>query len=73
MKFSLTALTLVLSVIISACSSPQPMWRKAGISQFDINNTLAKCRYDIGMAKVDQRERTLLISDCMNSQGYRYN
>jgi hypothetical protein len=59
-------------LILTACSSAQPMWRKAGITPFDMNSTLAKCRYEVRAAKVAQNERNAMVSDCMESQGFRY-
>ena len=46
----------VSTLLLSACSTSQPMWRKAGITPHDVNNALAKCRYDVGLAKVNQNE-----------------
>ena len=37
------------------------MWRKAGITPHDVNNTLAKCRYDVGLAKVNQNEKAAVF------------
>jgi hypothetical protein len=48
------------------------MWRKAGITPHDVNNALAKCRYDVGLAKVNQNEKSEMIQDCMMAQGFRY-
>ena len=62
----------IMLLSITACSS-QPMWRKVGVSPFDIQNTLAKCRYDIGLAKISSQEKHEMTRDCMVSQGYRYN
>ena len=69
-----TYLTLISVALfsITACSS-QPMWRKPGVSPFDTQNTLAKCRYDIGLAKISNQEKYEMTRDCMISQGYRYN
>lgn len=63
---------LMLSTIIVGCSST-PMWRKVGMSPFDIQNTLAKCRYDVGLAKISQNEKAEMVRDCMMAQGFRYN
>lgn len=62
----------VSTLLISACSTSQPMWRKAGITPYDANSALAKCRYDIGLAKVNQNEKAEMIQDCMMAQGFRY-
>ena len=62
----------VSTLLLSACSTSQPMWRKAGITPHDVNNALAKCRYDVGLAKVNQNEKSEMIQDCMMAQGFRY-
>ena len=62
----------VSTLLLSACSTSQPMWRKAGITPHDVNNALAKCRYDVGLAKVNQNEKAEMIQDCMMAQGFRY-
>ncbi len=72
MKQNFLILGILSSLLFSACSTAQPMWRKAGVTPFDMQNTLAKCRYDIGIAKVTQQEKIEMTRDCMISQGYRY-
>ncbi len=49
-----------------------PGWYKEGISPSDTENILAKCRYDIGIAKVNANDKAELIADCMRYQGYRF-
>ncbi len=58
------------TLLVSACSTSQPMWRKAGITPHDTNNALAKCRYDVGLAKVNQNEKAEMIRDCMMAQEF---
>ena len=73
MKVSIFAIGMLLAMsTFVGCSSAQPMWRKAGITPFDMNSTLAKCRYEVRAAKVEQNERNAMVSDCMESQGFRY-
>ena len=72
MKKTIIGALAVSTLLISACSTSQPMWRKAGIAPHDVNNALAKCRYDVGLAKVNQNEKTEMIQDCMMAQGFRY-
>lgn len=62
----------IFSIFISACSTSQPMWRKEGVTPYDTKNSFAKCRYEIGMAKISQDERAELVSHCMESNGFRY-
>ena len=73
MKKTVLTLMTASALLLSACSTSQPMWRKVGVLPFDMNNTLAKCRYDVGIAKVTQQEKAEMVHDCMVSQGYRYN
>ena len=73
MKVSILAIGMILAMsTFVGCSSAQPMWRKAGITPFDMNSTLAKCRYEVRAAKVEQNERNAMVSDRMESQGFRY-
>ncbi len=72
MKKIIIGALAISTLLISACSTSQPIWRKAGISVHDSNNALGKCRYDIGLAKVSQNEKAEMIRDCMMAQGFRY-
>lgn len=72
MKKTIIGALAVSTLLLSACSTSQPMWRKAGITPHDVNNALAKCRYDVGLAKVNQNEKAEMIQDCMMAQGFRY-
>ena len=73
MKFSVFTSILVTSLIVSGCSSaPKATWKKPGISQHNINNSMQKCRYDIGMAKVSREKENYLFKACMRSEGNRY-
>lgn len=73
MKTSILTIGMLLMIgAFVGCSSAQPMWRKAGVTPFDMNNALAKCRYEVRAAKVEQNERNAMVSDCMESQGFRY-
>jgi hypothetical protein len=70
MKKTLIILSVVLS--LSGCAEAPPMWQKAGVMPFDMENVLAKCRYDIGLSKIDREDRGENVKNCMNAQGYRY-
>jgi lipoprotein NlpI len=72
MKFTVLGALTLTALLLSACSTSQPMWRKPNVTMYESNNTLAKCRYDIGLAKVNQNEKQEMIKDCMNAQGFRY-
>lgn len=66
-KISLLALSVC---ALSACGSA-PTWEKAGVTMDERDNTFSKCRYEIGIAKVDRDEREELLTDCMRAGGYR--
>ncbi|MEQ4923439.1 hypothetical protein [Proteus hauseri] len=63
---------LISSVLILSSCVVGPGWYKEGVPYDDAQNTLAKCKFDIGIAKVNSNEKTELIAECMKSQGYRY-
>lgn len=60
------------SLVLTACVST-PTWNKLGVDAYETNNQLAKCQYEIGLAKVSQTEKQVLLSQCMKSKGFRYN
>ncbi|WP_455233067.1 hypothetical protein [Geopseudomonas aromaticivorans] len=55
---------------LSACGST-PTWEKAGATMDERDNLISKCRYQIGINKVDEDEREALLSDCLRAEGYR--
>lgn len=73
MKVSILTSVLASVLILSGCSSaPKSTWKKAGISQHDTHNAIQKCRYQIGIAKVESEREKSLFGSCMESEGYRY-
>jgi len=46
-------------------------WAKPKVSLQTAQNIHAKCKYDVGMNKVPQAEKQILISDCMKMKGFR--
>lgn len=69
MKKYLIALLAVTLLVITGCGS-KASWKKNGVSRYDMQNTLAKCRYDVGLAKVSARDKKVMEKNCMISQGY---
>ncbi|MFC6051364.1 hypothetical protein A6M14_01450 [Acinetobacter sp. Ac_877] len=69
-NYSIALLTLSLLVLVGCGSTAS--WKKNGISRYDMQNTLAKCRYDVGLAKVNAKEKKSMENNCMISQGYRF-
>lgn len=62
---------VLITLVLTACASPT--WNKSGVSQYETQNQLSQCRYEMGLAKVDQKEREVLLNQCMKSKGFRYN
>jgi len=62
--------TIAAACILSACGSA-PTWEKAGATMDERDNLISKCRYQIGLNKIDEDERKEMLSDCMRAEGYR--
>ncbi|QIG05456.1 hypothetical protein GTK47_08935 [Proteus sp. ZN5] len=71
MKINIKYFLFISIFILNGCVVG-PGWYKEGISYENSQNILAKCKYDIGIAKVSSNEKPELIAECMKSQGYRY-
>ena len=75
MKTSIFTGIVAATLVLSACSSAptvQPTWQKVGISKHDTHSAIQKCRYQIGIAKVNNEKESVLFNSCMESEGYRY-
>ncbi len=75
MKLSIIFSSIICLSMVSSCTvapSASPMWQKAGISQDDTRSTMQKCKYQIGIAKVNSERESSLFSSCMEAEGYRY-
>lgn len=70
MKKYLITLLAISFITFTGCSTTT--WKKNGVTNYDMQNTLAKCRYDVGLAKVNATDRKAMENNCMISQGYRY-
>jgi hypothetical protein len=78
-------LTILISIVLifslSSCKRKryrrsQPVqvfkfWAKPRVSLRTAQNIHAKCKYDVGMNKVPQVEKKILIDDCMKMKGFR--
>lgn len=70
---SLKLLTVITtSLLLSACATPQAYWQKTGVSPDDTHTALAECRYQVKLNKIESAEREQVISDCMESKGFRW-
>jgi len=64
--------TLALLTFVAGCASPQAAWRKDGVSPDGITSALSECKYQVGLNKVPEGERKELITNCMQSKGFRW-
>jgi GTP cyclohydrolase III len=68
---ALGGLTSIL--FLSGCvSDPTFAWRKSNTTLQDTGSAQAKCRYDVGIAKVAPADKPQMIADCMQAQGFRW-
>lgn len=52
--------------------APLKQWYKQGASNADVRQSLATCKYDVGMNKVPESQRVNLIISCMEKDGYSW-
>lgn len=69
MKFALTSVILL---ALSACSSPNAEWVKPQASKDETYTQFSECSYQVGLAKVAEPQRELMVAHCMRGKGYRY-
>lgn len=77
-------LPILMLAVLSGCATTPMTWQKQGVSAYDTQNQLSKCRYEVGMvgkqkfgfkdslSKIGGDDQTQLVADCMMSQGFRY-
>ena len=64
---------MLMAFTLLGCIQPAKLqWHKKGISKFDTNTILAKCKYEVGINKVNPIAQIELIQNCMISQGFRW-
>lgn len=63
-------------VFVTACSTPHnPQWVKPNVTPYERQNTISRCKYEIGMnnSVQDNSEKARnLFRQCMQKEGYRY-
>lgn len=67
-----TLLASLLLLSLAACSTPKAEWVKPGASKDDTYTQLSECSYQVGLAKVPNSERELMVAHCMRGKGFRY-
>ena len=56
-----------------AVAEPKAGWVKQGVSQYDAENALAQCEYDVSMQKLETpAEKDKTVKNGMMRQGFRY-
>lgn len=69
-KFIIPSLCVVM--LATACASPQPTWRKPGVSADDTVSALSECKYQIGLNKIPEAQQKEMLGQCMQAKGYRW-
>ena len=64
--------SVAISLLVGGCVTPQPAWRKTGVTPNDVHSALAQCRYDVGISKVDDAKEKALVENCMEAKGFRW-
>jgi hypothetical protein len=68
-----TAVAAALLLSLAACSStPNAEWVKPSASKQETYTQFSDCNYQVGLAKVPEGERELMVAHCMRGKGYRY-
>lgn len=68
-----TAVVAALLLALVACSStPKAEWVKPNTSKQETFTQFSDCSYQVGLAKVPDGERELMVAHCMRGKGYRY-
>ena len=65
------SIIFALSMILTACGGPST-WYRAETSRHNMENDLAKCRYEIRMNKIPEDKVQKFVADCMQAKGYRW-
>lgn len=67
-------LVVILCVLsLTACANrPNPRWEKPGTKANIAKMDEAKCKYDIGMAKLSEAEKMEMVDNCMIMKGYEW-
>jgi hypothetical protein len=68
-----TAFASVLLLSLVACSSPpKAEWVKPNASKDETYTQFSDCNYQVGLARVPDGDRELMVAHCMRGKGYRY-
>ncbi|MBL8388303.1 MAG: hypothetical protein JNK17_08825 [Hydrogenophaga sp.] len=68
-----TAVAAALLLMLAACTTPpKAEWVKPQASKDETYTQLSDCSYQVGLAKVPEGERELMVAHCMRGKGYRY-
>jgi len=72
-KASISIITIfLLSLSVTACVSSGG-WRQQGVSAHDTNSDISECKYQAALNQIPTNQQQELITNCMQSKGYRYN
>ena len=69
---SVVVLAVSVIALVAGCASPQPSWRKEGVSSEGARSALSECKYQVGLNKVAEDKQKELIANCMEGKGFRW-
>lgn len=73
MNIKQMSILMAITMALTACASGSYQWYKNGVSEFDTDNQISRCRYDIEMAKnVSPEQGKRMLANCMQKEGYRW-
>lgn len=62
-------------VFLTACGGSSATWQKQGVSLYDRDNMINRCKYEIGMngsVAENSPKANALFQQCMKKEGFRY-
>ncbi len=62
---------VAVTLLVAGCATSKPFWAKPNVSADDTYTELSECRFKVGVSKVDDSDKELLVAHCMRGKGFR--
>ena len=66
-----TGLLIAVLLVAGCATTDKPFWAKPKVSADDTYTELSECRFKVGISKVDEKEKELMVAHCMRGKGFR--
>ncbi|MDO9213427.1 MAG: hypothetical protein Q8Q54_13755 [Methylococcales bacterium] len=67
------ATIISLSLSVTGClGGYQASWQQQGVSHHDTNSNISECKYQAALHGIPANQQQELITNCMQSKGFRY-